>query len=158
MVEKVLGVFNAEDGNGRSCVLFFTNNRIIVVSMERVFWVGLLVMVGIIAGFVILFVRNAVMFLVGLGIAVGVGISFILISRLIRRMSVWRFRKLVANGILKVGKNNFEIPYASVVGVENRLIKANVGRPRVWYMIPLPSEVSYGIVTDIATTSEIHSL
>ena len=149
-------MFDAEDSDGRSCALFFTSNRIIVVPMERVFWAGFLVIIGIIVGFVILFVRNLVMFGAGMGIAVGVSVLFAL-TRPVRRISVARLKRFAADEILKAGKKNFEVPYSSIVGVNSKQVKRYVVGGRVWYMISLPSDVRYHYVIEIVTTVKRYS-
>ena len=151
-------MFDAEDNEGRSCVLFFTSSRVIVaVPTERVFWVGFLVMIGIIVGFVILFVRSLAMFFGGIVIAVGVGVLFVLISPFIQRISVSRLRRLPADEILKAGKKNFEVPYSSIVGVESKQVKTYGGGGHVWYMILRPTEVRYDNLIEIVTTLERYS-
>lgn len=150
-------MFDAEDSNGRSCVLFFTSVRIIVVPRERFSWAGFLVMIGIIVGFAVLFVRSAVTFIAGMGIAVGVGVLFGLVGPFIRRLSVSRLKRLDADEISKASKKNFEVPYSGVVGVRKRQIKTCFGAGLVWYMTPRPVEVRYHDIIEILTTQERYS-
>lgn len=125
--------------------------------MESVSWASFLVMIGIIVGFVILFVRSLIMICAGLGFAVGVGVLFSLIGPFIRRIRVSRLKRLDANEILKAGKKSFEVLLKFVVGVKKKQIETYVRGGLVWYMIPLPTEVCYHNIIEIVTTSERYS-
>ena len=154
--EKILGVFNVhqlilgEYDTIKPCTLLLTRNRIIVVTSEGVNpWIVILVVIAFIAGLTGLFLRNAMLFLAGLGTGIVAGLLVGLFDFVIRRRKIGKMKKLDPNHILEIDKKNFEVPFANIVKVE---IKAFKTYSRGSYLLPSFEEHRYKI--DFVTQKE----
>lgn len=127
MVEEIVGVFNVrqlmleEYGTTRSCTLFLTNERVVVMVPEGIaLRMVALPIIALVAGFIGFLTRNPILFFTGMGVGVGSGIVLGMLDFLIRHRKVRKVKQLPPAEILRVGKQNFEIPFSKTTRVQLR--------------------------------------
>jgi len=130
LAEKVLDTFNAlqsipERGVGRSCTLFITNSRIIVMEPKGIDLRTVAIpIIALVASLVGLFLRDLVLFVGGFLAGIASGFVLIILDFFLRNRRISKAKKLVPAEILKAGKQNFEVPYSKVSRVEIKKYEA----------------------------------
>lgn len=125
MAEEVVGEFNAiqsvseEYGVGKSCILFLTNSRVIVVEIEGVSsLVFLIPIVLFVVGFAGLLLRELLALLIGVATAIASSLLLLGVNYAVRNRRLKRVRKLTPSQIVRLSSNNFDIPYAKIAKIE----------------------------------------
>lgn len=158
MVEKIEGVFNAirsmsdEDGAGGPCTLFLTNTRVIVMETEGIhFRIFIVPIVALVVGLIGLLLRDFVLFFTGITVAFAAGLVIVLANLIIQSRRVSKAKKLAPDEILRVNRQNFEVPYTKITQVElKRFETLRKGS------ILLPSLPEYNWMVKFATENEMH--
>ncbi len=159
MKEEYLGILNVrhlilgEHDVIKSCTLFLTRNRIIVVSTEGVNrWIFVSVAVAFAASFMGMLFRNIVLLLAGL-VAWMIAVLLVgLVNFVIRQRKIGEMKRLNPRRILEMNEKNFEISYAKIVKVVVITFKTY---PGVNYLFPSFQENRYKI--DFITCAKKHS-
>lgn len=126
MAEEIVDVFSAiqsmPEEHGfftRSCTLFLTNSRVIVMEPRgidtRTFAVPI---IALAVGFAGLLIMNLVLFFIGLGVGLVAGLVLGLANIFIRSRRISKAGKLAPDEILKADVRNFEILYSKTAKVE----------------------------------------
>lgn len=159
MKEEKLDTLNArhlipnEHDAIKPCTLFLTRNRIIVVSAKKINrWIVVTIAVTFTTSFMGLLLRNAVLFLAGLGTGITAVLLTALVGFVIRQRKIAKMKRLNPKRILEMSEKNFEIRYAKIVKIVVRTFKTYPGGN---YLFPSFQELRYK--TDFITHKEKHS-
>jgi len=126
MVEEILGIFSArqsmpEEDGGRSCTLFLTSGRVIVMKHRGIDpRTVALPIIALAVGFTGFLLMNFVLFFIGAGMGIVASLVLGLADFLIRRRRISKAKKLAPDEILKADRRNFEIPYAKIAKIETK--------------------------------------
>lgn len=125
--EEILGSFNAhqaiinEHETIKSRILFLTNNRIIVASIEGVtLWTAAIVIIALAGSFTGLLLKNLDLFVGGLSLGVAAGLIIGLVDYAMRHRKRGKMKKLNPDSIVEMSRENFEMPYSQISTVEVR--------------------------------------
>jgi len=125
MSEEIVGVFNVlhsvpeEQGVGRSCAMFLTDRRVIAIEPKGINLITIVVpIIAFLVGFTGFLLKNFVLFFIGMGAGIVSALVLVLVDSLIRHRGIGKAKRLTPDEILKVGKQNFEIPYSKISKVE----------------------------------------
>jgi len=147
MVEEIVDFFDAyflvleEGGVRRSCTLFFTSSRLIVMVPEGINpWIGGVAAIAFVVSFVGLLLRDVTLFLTGFSAVFVAVIFLVLVDANIRNRRRKRVKQFPPDEILKAGKRNLEIPYSDIIKVRHEVVETvETGVSRIFLPTP-PSE------------------
>jgi len=147
MVEEIVDFFDAyflvleEGGVRRSCTLFFTSSRLIVMVPEGINpWIGGVAAIAFVVSFVGLLLRDVTLFLTGFSAVFVAVILLVLVDANIRNRRRKRVKQLPPEEILKASKRNLEISYSDILKVRHEVVETvETGVSRIFLPTP-PSE------------------
>jgi hypothetical protein len=156
LTQETVRVFDARrlsvDGEEKPCLLFFTKDTITVaVITRRIFWIAIPVAFGIIISIIGLFLKHLTLSLIGLSAGIGVTFLFGSVHFVIGRKNVSKLKELAPHQVLALTKENFAIPFQSIVRIVNKRFERYAGPG--YLLPPLPS---YGYAVEIVTPKETY--
>jgi len=130
MAEQVVDAFAAhllmiEEGDvKRSCTLFVTDRRVVVMVPEGINpRIGVVAVVAFVAGIAGLLLRNLTLFLAGLGTGFVLVLLLALADFVVRQRKRSRVKRLTPEEILRAYRRNFEIPYSDIVKAKHEAVE-----------------------------------
>jgi hypothetical protein len=159
--EEILRSFNAhqaiinEHETINSPIVFLTNTRIIVASIEGItLWTVAIVIIALAGSFAGLLLRNFDLFVGGLSVGIAAGFVIGLVDYVVRLRKRSKMKKLDPNSIVEMSRKNFEIRYSLISKVVVRTFQTySAGR---WFL-PF-SFLEHKYVLDFLTDSSKHTL
>jgi hypothetical protein len=159
--EEILRSFNAhqaiinEHETINSPILFLTNTRIIVASIEGItLWTVAIVIIALAGSFIGLLLRNLNLFVGGLSVGIAAGLVIGLVDYVVRLRKRGKMKKLDPDSIVEMSKKNFEIRYSLISKVAVTTSQTySTGR---WFLPFSFPEHKY--VLDFLTDSSKHTL
>jgi len=158
--EGILRSFNAhqaiinENETIKSRILFLTNNRVIVASIEGItLWTVAIVIIALAGSFTGLLLRNLDLFVGGLSVGIAAGLIIGLVDYLVRLRKRGKMKKLDPDSIVEMSRENFEILYSLISKVEVRT--SQTYSRGSWFLPFSLSEQNY--VLDFFTDSNKHT-
>jgi hypothetical protein len=156
LTQETVRVFDARrisvDGEEKPCILYFTKDSIIVaVITRRIFWIAIPAAFGIIISIIGLLLKHLTLSLIGLSAGIGVAFLFGSIHFATGRRNVSKLKKLAPHQVLALTKENFAIPFRSIVRIVNKRFERYAGPG--YLLPPLPS---YGYAVEIITSKGTH--